>query len=85
LFGSAAAVARAAGADPSYVHRWPPKGGIAPEYQAKILKAANAKGLSIEEVKWGLNIRTCGCCGWPVDDEVARALSEIIEAEQDDA
>lgn len=74
LFGSHAAVAKAAGADAGAVHRWPPVRGIAPVYQRRLLAAARDYGMSLHEVMWAVGVKTCPCCGEVTDDTIRNQL-----------
>lgn len=77
LFGGAQELARALGVNKSLVTRWrKPKdadprglgknGRLPPAYNARLIEAADAAGISREEIAPHMDAAICECCGRPV-------------------
>ena len=76
IFGSKAALARALGVNASLITRWlrrpedDPRGlgrsgRLPPQYNARLIEAAAAAGISRAEVAPYLDDDLCECCGQP--------------------
>jgi hypothetical protein len=62
MFGSAAEIARITGSSRSAVARWG-RYRIAPDYQRKLIQAAEEMKLDSAEVKHALGVPSCPVCG----------------------
>lgn len=72
IFGGKSALARAIGVDPSNITRWKMSreedrrghgGRLPPQFNAAIIEAADAAGISREEIAPHLEEAVCPCCG----------------------
>jgi hypothetical protein len=76
LFGSSSEIARIAGVNKSAVVRW--RYGdhrIAPLYQARILREAKKRRLSLKEVEVALGVERCPGCGMIHEPEIRKVVA----------
>lgn len=78
LFGNASRLAEATGIHRSGIHylqsgKW----ALSDEKRLKILMAAAAEGLALDEVVHSLNIQRCDCCGEIVNGELRDAVDQV--------